>query len=386
MHNALKTLATMLSLTLGLTLVLLPAAPARADTHGADSGGDRFIAGGTVSVGEPVKGDLFVTGGSIDVEATVGGDVVLAGGRARLSGDIGQTVYATGGQLTLAGKLGRNLRAAGGRIELAPTSEVEGNVTAAGGQVLLRGRIGGHVKVGGGKVLIDGPIGGDVMVGAGELELGPNARIAGKLRWRGSDQFRQDPQAEVLGGIERLELPTPSRAADETPTESSETPAATVRAGAGWFWTAGLLLLAVLLRAALPRFFGGASERLRERPALGLLAGFVLLVATPVAALVLLFTLIGAPVALLLVAVYLALLPVGYASAGIALGHWVLARWRPAAGRGTQALAVALAMLLVSLAGRMPYLGGWIAFIALLMGLGALSLQVLRQRSDAAAR
>jgi hypothetical protein len=119
---------------------------------------------------------------------------------------------------------------------------------------------------------------------------------------------------------------------------------------------------------------------LRERLGVSLLLGFVLLVCAPVAALLLLVTLIGIPLGLLAIALYLALLPVAYASAGIGLGEWALGRWKPAAARrfGWRAGAATIAIVLLALLGTIPWLGGLIGFAALLAGLGALLLQVRR--------
>jgi cytoskeletal protein CcmA (bactofilin family) len=294
---------------------------------------------------------------------------LLAGGRARLGADVAQSVYAAGGQLTVAGRVGRNLRAAGGRVELGPQAQVAGNATVAGGQVTLRGRIGGDLHIGGGQVLIDGPVAGNVSVGAGQLELGPRARIEGRLRLRSGDEPMVSPQAQVLGGIERLEMPAPSGRGGWPDGY-----------GGGWLWTVGLMLLAAVLLGLMPRVFGAVARSLQAQPALSVGLGFVVLVATPAAVLVLLVTLIGAPLALLLLAAYLALLPVGYASAGIGLGDWALHRWRAADSVALRwrVAAAAAAVLVLSLLGRIPFVGGWVGFAALLLGLGALALAARR--------
>jgi cytoskeletal protein CcmA (bactofilin family) len=354
-------------------LMITGAAAAQGPAAEGASGGDRFVAGGALTIDDPVTGDLIAAGGSIDVDAPVAGDAVLFGGRARLGADVAQSVYAAGGQLTVAGRVGRNLRAAGGRVELGPQAQVAGNATVAGGQVTLRGRIGGDVQIGGGQVLIDGPVAGDVSVGAGRLELGPRARIEGRLRLRSGDEPTLSPQAQVLGGIDRLEMPAPGGSGG-WPGAERHGP------GGGWLWTVGLMLLAAVLLGLMPRAFGAVAQALQAQPALSLGMGFVVLVATPAAVLVLLVTLIGAPLALLLLATYLALLPVGYASAGIGLGDWALRRWRTA-NAGTlrwRVAAAATTVLALSLLGRMPFVGGWVGFVALLLGLGALALAIRR--------
>lgn len=359
-------------------LVAGGAAQAQDSAAQRDFGGDRFVAGGAPSVSDPVDGDLFIVGGSIDVDAPVGGDVVVAGGRARLGDEVAQSVYAAGGQLTVNGKVGRNVRAVGGRVEVGPQAQIGGNLTMVGGQLELRGSVAGHVQAGSGRVVIDGPVTGDVSVTAGRVELGPRARIGGKLRVRSRDELKQAPEAQVLGGIERQAIPPrPDHPAGPRAREQQEL---IVELG-GWVWTAGLMVLGVVLVALLPRFFGSVAQVLRERPGWSAGIGFIVLICTPVAALVLLMTIVGAPLALLVVPLYFALLLIGYVSAGIALGDWVLVRWSAAPGaaaapKGKRALAVALAVLAVSLAAQVPWVGGWIAFAALLLGLGALAMHL----------
>jgi len=341
-------------------------------------GGDLFIAGGSVTVGQPVSGDLIAMGGSIDVDAPVAGDALAAGGKLRVGVDVGGSIYAAAGQITVNGKVGRNLRATGGQTELGPKSEVLGNLSIAGGQVRLHGAVRGHVQAAGGRLLIDGPVGGDVLATSGQLELGPNARIAGKLRYRSSEPIRQDPAAQVTGGVEAL-MPSFGGGEPRERVEPHHGPRAW-GTGFSWVWTIGLIVLATVLIAAMPGFCTNVARSLRERFALSVLLGFVLLVCTPVAALFAFITLIGIPLGLLMTALYLALLPVGYVAAGIGLGDLGLQRVKPdrVAAVWWRIAATALALVLLALAGWIPWLGWMVAFAALLAGLGALLLQARR--------
>ena len=122
------------------------------------------------------------------------------------------------------------------------------------------------------------------------------------------------------------------------------------------------------------------AQVLRALPGMSLLLGFVLLVCVPAAALILMITIIGIPLALVTIALYLALLPVGYASAGIALGAWALQRFKSdrASQRGWRIASALLAVLLLALLGRIPAVGAIVGFASLVAGLGALLLQVIR--------
>jgi hypothetical protein len=366
-------------LTPGVIALYAAGALAAANTAAVEGriGSDLFVFGGAVTVPEPVRSDLFAAGGAVDVEAPVAGDAVAAGGRVRFGADVGQSIYAAGGQLEFTGKVGRNLRVAGGRVEVAKGAEIAGNVSMAGGRLRLLGPVRGQVQAAGGRLLIDAPVGGDVIAGAGAIELGPNARIAGKLRYQSGEPLVRHVSAEVAGGVE-----------EETDAKAVPRERAAPRWHLpGWPWTLGLIVLAALLLAASPGFYTGVTQTLRERTAASALAGFVWLVCVPVVTLFFVLTIIGIPIALLAVALYLALLPVGYVSAAIAFGGWSLQRMRPdaAAALPWRIGAAALALVLLALLGMVPWLGGWVGFVVLLLGLGALVLQLpwLRSRGTA---
>lgn len=336
-------------------------------------GTDHFTAGCPVKISQPVAGDLIAAGCNVDIDASVGGDAALAGGHVALNANIGQGIYAAAGQLAINGAIGRNARVAGGQVEFGPKSDVAGNVSVAGGQVTLKGNVKGYVQASGGQVLIDGVIGGDVETTSGKIELGPNARIGGKLRYASQEDLKLDPGAKVQGATERMELGKGAH------TQWS------AREGVGrggWLWTAGLLVLAAALVAALPRFYAGVAETLQSRVGMSLLLGFVALICVPVAALVFLITLIGIPLGLLTILLYLILLIVGYVSTGISIGDGALRRFVGDQGKAAAAriFAAVLGVLFVALLARIPWIGGWIGFAALLAGLGALALQVPRLR------
>jgi cytoskeletal protein CcmA (bactofilin family) len=347
------------------------------DTRPRESrmGSDVFIGGGSVTVRDPVGGDLFIAGGAVDVDAAVGGDTVATGGKVRIGAEVGQSVYAAGGQVNVNGKVGRNLRVAGGQVEVGPKAEVTGNVSAAGGQVRLYGAVRGHVQAAGGRVLIDGPVGGDVLATSGHVELGPQARIAGKLRYRSGEALHKDAAAQVSGGIEPL-TPAWGAGAASRPAAQEPPPQRRGMGAISWVWTVGLIVLAAAWLALAPGVSARSSQALRERTGFSLLLGFVWLVCVPVLAVLMLLTVIGIPLALFVAAAYLAVLPLAYVSAAVGLGDWALTRWQAAraSALGWRVGAAALALALLNALGHVPWLGALLAFAVLLAGLGALLL------------
>jgi hypothetical protein len=365
-------------LPLLLTAILLAAslpAPA-ADSAEARVDNDRFVAGGSVRQTQPVDGDLFGVGGNVDLAASVQGDAVVCGGDVRVRETIKQDLYACGGNVRVEAAVGRSARVAGGNVEIADSGSIGGNLSVAGGTIEIRGPVAGNVQVAAGDVLIDGPISGDVRIAAGSLELGPNARIAGKLIHRGVEKIRRDPAAQVGGGIER----GPSvrvRGAERHRSGSGI---------GGWLWSLGLVALAGFIAGVFPVGSRNIGERLRNDPGIGLLLGFIALVCIPIAAIILVVTIIGIPLALAVLLLYFVMLIVGYAAVGVMVGDAALARLRSqdAARAGWRVGAAMAAMLALALLTRIPFIGALVTFVALLAGLGAIALAI-RARTSAPA-
>lgn len=342
--------------------------------------GDRFIAGGTVRHDTPVDGDLIGVGGDVEVTAAVKGDVVVLGGDVRLRAPVGSDVYAAGGTVTIESSVGGNARVAGGNAEVTGTGSVTGNLSIAGGDVVILGPVKGHVQAAGGNVLIDSEVGGDVTAATGSLELGPNARIAGKLEYKGPDDIRRHPDAQVAGGIEKKEARTrETRRHVQTVTRDRSFSLG------GWLWTLGLIGLAALLAAAFPAATKRLGGELRENTGLVFLLGFVVLAGLPIFAVILMVTIIGLPLALVVILLYLLLLLVGYVAIAVVMGELALNRYKSdmAARLGWRVGAAVLAMLALAVLGRIPFLGGLVVFAALLAGIGAIML-ALRPRPAAA--
>jgi len=377
----------------GLVLLVLIAAPgvlAAQDKAAAvrQFGSDTFMAGSSVHLDKPVPGDLIAAGGNVDVDAPVAGDAVLVGGNLRVTAKVEQDVYAAGGRVILDAPIGHNLRVAGGQVDMGPMAEVGGNATVAGGRVTLRGPVKGSLQVAGGQVLIDAPVAGDVESTAGSITLGPNARLAGKLRYRSRDELTRDPAAQVAGTVERALLPGLGASSPAKHERDGGRADSHRIVGPGWFWTLGLMAIAAVLVGALPVTSLRVADNLRTRPGWSLLWGFIALVCVPVAALILLISIIGIPLALLTLLLYGVLLLVGYVASGVALGQWSLARFKAgaAARKGWRIASAVAAVFVLALLGSVPYVGGFVALAAVLAGIGAIGLLFAQDRTTPGSR
>jgi cytoskeletal protein CcmA (bactofilin family) len=263
-------------------------------------------------------------------------------------------------------------RLVGANVEI--DEPVAGNVRAAGARIVVKAPISGNFRAAAGQVVIDSSVGGNVTVAAGALELGPNARINGSLRFTGGS-LEQDAGARVAGAIEEVSERHPRWASFG-------------HSGPGrWIWTAGLMLLAAVIAAALPGASDRMAQELRARPWMPPVLGFIALTCIPVAALLVMITIIGIPIGILALLGYAMLLLVGYVCAAVVIGGMLLGRFKAESASlvGWRVGAAVAAMLAIALLARVPFIGGVVVLCALVIGVGLIFAAAFRQASAAPA-
>jgi len=294
---------------------------------------------------------------------------IWIGGNDHISQPVQGSVVAIGGNVTVSATVAKGARLVGGSVTIAPGAAITGDVKVAGGNVTIDGSIDGALKVAAGKVRLNGPVTGNASIAAGTLELGPAARIQGKLTFRG-EELRQDPAAQVVGGVEHVA--SHSDWHNHMPGN---------RFLHGWFWTAGLMVLAGIIAAAAPGVSSRMERELREHPGATLISGFLAFTAIPIAGVLLMLTIVGIPIALVALMAYGVLLLMGYAWLAVIVGGIVLDRVKPqaAALAGWRVGAAVLTMLVIALLVRVPYVGGWVWFAGLIAGVGMIAAVAFRR-------
>jgi len=343
-------------------------------------GSDYVGAGGMVNVTEPIEGDAFLAGGRVAIATEVQGDLVVAGGEVSLGGAVGDDLYGAGGNVQLDAIVTGNARLAGGDVTVGAATVVAGNVHLTGGRVQFDGNTHQDLRASGGSVRLDGEVHGDAVVRAEELVVGPDARIGGRLVFRGPSEPQIAEGAVIVGGVD-FERRSTRRIFDDTSGHARD-----AVLGVGSFLSfVGLFLAAALFLAMFPNFSNSAAATVGRKPLQSLGLGLAFVACVPFLGVVLLITVIGIPLALLLIPIYLLLLFLGWATVALFVAQRGLDALRPGRPATTAARMLALFPALVALwlLRQIPLVGGLIAFVALLAGIGAFVWQAWNRREPA---
>ena len=366
-----------------LVLVVLAAATASAEgPEVADTiikrghiASDLYAFGGGVDVDAEVNGDLIAGGGRVTVSHTVRGDLIVGAGSVMVGGLVERNVRAAGGAVTFAGRVGRNIDVAGGTITIEPEAKIGGSAQLVGGELHVAGSIGRRLRAAGAVVVLAGEITGNVEVVAQEIEVRPTARLRGKLTYWSPEDARIAPEAIISGRVTH-NLP-------ELPSRIARTGTALVSVSRVLF-LAAMAVVAVGLFLIFPRFTVLAASTIGTHPFKSLGLGLLLVTAIPVLAILCMITILGIPLGLIIFVVYAVALLLGFGLAAFYVGDVGAQAFmgRNARRRRVRVVFLVLALGVLLLARHVPVIGGAIIALAVLWGLGALSLHGIHEWSE----
>jgi len=340
-------------------LVVVGGLPAVAIAQQSDADGSQS-SGAVVRIdeNETVDGTLDATAGAVVVAGTVDGDVSATAGSVLVtdSGRVTGDLNATAGSVLLEGTIDGDVTVASAALELRAGSTVGGGLDAG----VADGRLAGS-------------IGGDAAVDATTLGVAPTATIDGSMTYRSEDATIADG-ATIAGGAtadDDLDVASPGGFGGDDADLQTLPP----WVGAVYSWLSSLLLGAILLLAT-PNFSRRLAEVGTTQPLRSGGVGLLTLVGTPVALLILFVTLVGIPLSFVGFLVFGAVVLAATVYGAVVLGTWLLSlgdyrnRWA--------ALVVGVAA--VALVRQIPVVGGLFRFFVLLLGLGALATALYELR------
>jgi cytoskeletal protein CcmA (bactofilin family) len=392
--------------TLVGALALLPAVALAAE----------YVSGSDVRVTTPVAGDLYVNGVEVTISGDVSGDVIATGVTVTINGAVHGSVYVAATQVVVRGKIDGALMVAatdvrlyadvGGSVRAAALTLRAQSVTMGGDLVVtgllpntgdvkvdkgshIRGEVALHVATAsieadiGGRVhgsvrhelQLGGALAGPVQVDVGSLRFTNGALISQPVAYTSDHEVLIDGGTTVTGALTRA---TPAHQSVQ-----ERMGYALVFAFLHFVWAAALG--AFLLKVA-PELVNGAAAALRRRPLPALGWGLLALVLTPMLAVGMLFTLVGIPVGLVVLAGYvLAVYASQIVLAVIVGGAIAPARWRGKTSFGATWKAMSFGLVVVVLARSIP-IPGWYAFsstVVAMLALGALFMHWFRRGEPA---
>jgi hypothetical protein len=329
-----------------------------------------LASGNTVRIEGVVNGDLLAFCETLEVRGTVKGDLVSFAKRTVVSGTVEGHIFNLSQSFDLDGQLGHSIYGWSQSFRVGNRGHVGDGLVVGAGDFILEGEVKRSVTIFTGKADVSGSIGRELTMAGGGLTLTNTARVGGNLSAR-VHQLKDVHIADgaIIAGTRDIQV----RARQSQFTRPRFYFHQAV-------WLAAAMLVGWLGLLLFPAFFQACTHAVGSGwRSLGL--GFAVLAGVPVAIIVVAITLVGLPISFMLFAVYLTAIYLAKIWVGAFLGRLLL---KPtSATKGDWMLGLLVGLLLLTIVGFIPYLGGLVHFIMVCLGLGAFAWQLYRSSRPA---
>ena len=299
---------------------------------------------------------------------------------------VGSSLYLAGRDYNVSRKVAGSLTATGETISLNGETVVAKDVWIAARHVAIEGEIGGNLTVRSQDALINGHVKGNISFYGAHLAFGPDARVDGDVDYFAGLPAEIDAGAKIKGAMKSSVLRDTPLGPDILPSPDYNSRFAgrdrwsapdyhLTWWGAIWFG-----LAAGVVAAFWPGVLTRLTEAVNRQSFSAMMIGFLVLVLTPVLVLVTAFSIIGLPLAIILVLLWPMGVLAGIVAVILTLAGKIEQRFTfVEAGLARRLAGVILATFLLRLGVGLPGIGTLVWLAAVSYGIGAL---VLVARND----
>lgn len=337
--------------------------------------GTLFTAGSSITIDGVVKGDLICAGQSIVINGTIEGDMLCAGSSIIVNGKIGGSVRSAGSSIVLNGSVGRTAMVAGASVTIAPQAVIGWDAMIGSANAHVGGEVKRDLYGAGANAQITGTVGRHVALWLDEgnnknkdytaLTVAKQAKVGGNITYTGRSEATIEEGATIGGEVIHNTPQMPARNESGSPV-------------VGWVWFKILSIFAALavglvLAAWLQKPVVELTDEMTKHVWASLGWGLVVLILVPIISLILTATIIGIPLALMLLGFWALLLYPAKILAAITLGKVLVGqKFMSPKYHNSLILATIVGIVLCWFVFSVPIAGWIIGFLAFLWGLGGI--------------
>jgi len=322
---------------------------------GAEVNNDQYLMGDEITISETVNGNAFIIADTLTITGQIGGDLFVMANTINLDGgQVYGNVFAIGETITLNGLI----------YDLYAVCDTL-NVSYDG--VAYR-----DLKVTCDTANINGVVGKNVNISATKgLTLESDCVIYGDLNYEAPNEI------EVAEGMVTGTVNYEKSSSVSLPTDAMDYLVLL-------FDAIFVLVIWLLISKFAQKFYGKVTALTPKKMLLALVVGIVSFIVVAFASIVLIFTIVGLPIAFILMGAYSLIIALGTAIFTIVLGN-KLGNKVKVLGKLNNLLAILIVAVVLSLTIFIPYVGEWLAMIYTIVGVGMFLMAAFNKKEKAAA-
>lgn len=330
---------------------------------------------GTINVAknEVINDDLLIAAREAVIDGVVNGDVFVGAESVTINGTINGNLHAVANNIDLNGVVKNNTYAGAGNVSLTKAN-IGGSLLTASGSVNIDkdSIIGGSVFTGASNVNLNSQVKRSVYLIAGDITIGANAKIGKDLYYKIGDSSKDIliEKGAVVTGETHKTISQPTKV-DISQNQIVST-YKTTRVYVALISFLGALIVGFFYLRFFNNQFVGSANILSKSFWKSLGIGFLVIITSLPALILMLITIIGLPVAGIVFLIFILYTYLAKIVAGLALGNWVvkLLKWN----KTSTYTNFALGLLVIYIIKSVPLARPLASFIILCAGLGALTI------------
>jgi hypothetical protein len=318
---------------------------------------DLYVSGDNVNISGIVDGDAFIGGSDVKVDGTVTGDLYIFGNLVKVTGNVYGNIISGGNDVVIEGTVGQNLFIGASKADIS--ANIAKDLMVGSWMTNLSGTVGDDVRIGSSNVTSDAIVGGDFILGS-ETNNVDEKDVAGELVIQAPKDINvQEPTRGIKPIVEGFSLTM------------------TIVGFLGMLIVGALMIyLAPVKTLQFERKINGSWNDFIKSFGIGLLVLF----GVPLPLLVLMFTFVGTPLALLISGVLIFLVSFGTIWAEIAIGNKVLSLMGKEDNQ--RYLSLVVGRLITVIVKIVPIVRGFYSLVLACVTVGA----VIRSKTEALSR
>ncbi len=318
---------------------------------------DLIVIGENIRIFGKVKGDVIAIGIDIIIDDGIDGDITALGEKISIKGDIGDDLFVAGSDIDIDGPDLDNAMVFGSDIKIGKDTNIRRDLLIIGTIINIEGMINKDARLYGNDITISGDIGGNVTVESESLTILPSTAISGDLNYTGPEEADINDISSIKGDIIYNQKIKPQKSYLDSIKISIE-------------FMLPLLLIGFLIIYFMPGFIERTDKIIRTRTLTSIISGITGLIIIPIVSILMIITIIGIPISLMILALYIMGLYISKIFIGITLGQYIL----KISGRKKQTkyLCLIVGLVALELLFMIPFISCLAKLIALVLGFGAL--------------
>jgi cytoskeletal protein CcmA (bactofilin family) len=253
-----------------------------------------YYAGSSIDIAGTINGDVYCVAQTLNISGTINGDVICAAQSVNITGEVDGSLRVAAQTINISGQTKGNSTVFSQSANLIDGAKIGRDLNGASTQLIINqgALVARDVTIGAEIMNINGQIGRNAEVAVENLSLGPESKIKGNLTYYSNKDVSKQQGAEIAGSVTK-KVPDASKNRNLL-----VSPFASILFGL--FILGSMLLTSLVLVLIFPKVFKDTVKSSDKKTGKSIILGSISLFLMPIVIIFLLITVIGIPLAILL--------------------------------------------------------------------------------------